>query len=90
MYPVIIASQSETQGVNYQERYETIVNSEWFKKAYDGKSLGDIVSIQSSQPVQVTEEECAHPTATYVVKKEHWICDGCKMVVANKAHPRSC
>ena len=30
---------------NYKERYEHLVESEWFKKHYEDKSLGEVIVI---------------------------------------------
>ena len=30
---------------DFRERYKRISKSEWFKKAYDGKSIGEVIPI---------------------------------------------
>lgn len=32
---------------NFRKLYEAIVKSEWFKKAYHGKSLGDFIPVDN-------------------------------------------
>lgn len=33
---------------NFKESYEKIANSDWFKKAYENKSVGDIIPIEDA------------------------------------------
>ena len=40
---VVHLKQCETK--NYKERYKKIGESEWFKKHYENKSIGDIIDI---------------------------------------------
>ena len=45
----------QPQEPDYKKLYEDIVNSEWYKKYYHGKSVGDSVEIE--QPEAVLEAE---------------------------------
>lgn len=54
-------------GKNFKESYKKISNSDWFKKAYEGKSVGDIIPIdealESFATVNIDE-------GTYIVSRK--------------------
>jgi hypothetical protein len=48
--PVIeseVNKKSPTNKKDFKSRYRNISQSEWFKEAYEGKTLGDVLNIES-------------------------------------------
>lgn len=70
---------------NFREKYENITNSDWFKKAYEDKSVGDIIKIED-EPVNVEEkpEQAEKPVQKVDVKNEKPV----EKVKINKQKPR--
>jgi hypothetical protein len=70
-------------GKNFKENYKKIANSDWFKKAYEDKSVGDMIQIEdaleSFSTIDVDE-------GTYIVSRK---IDNKKKTIVIKIEPYS-
>lgn len=52
-----VMNKKQKEQKNYRKLYEDIAKSEWFKKAYEGKSLGCDYEQKEQKPTELSEED---------------------------------
>ena len=65
--------------INYKQKYEEIVNSDWFKKAYENRPIGDAITLPDEK------EYCKCKDLNAVNR----ICRRCKKIVPIRQYERS-
>ena len=60
--------------MNFREQYDKVVKSDWFRKTYQGKSLGDIVKYDNNRFCSECCFSCCTSECidTHPIDKDRW------------------